>query len=96
MSLTHVKKVDMLINETCKIITGCLKPTNTNKLFTLCDIDPPDIRRQVIVDEERNKCDSDGKHPVYGYIPQDSRLNYRQSFVYGTTGTLKLKPDEGI
>jgi len=47
MSYTHAKKVDVAVNETYRIITGCLKPTNTNKLYTLCGIAPPEIRRQV-------------------------------------------------
>ena len=27
---THAKKLDATLNETCRMITGCLKPTNTN------------------------------------------------------------------
>ena len=27
---THAKKLSATLNETCRMITGCLKPTNTN------------------------------------------------------------------
>ena len=29
---THAKKLNTTLNETCRMITGCLKPTNTNSL----------------------------------------------------------------
>lgn len=96
MSSTHAKKVDVAVNETCRIITGCLKPTNTNKLYTLCGIAPPEIRRQVIAEEERKKCNSDEKHLLYGYKPQNNRLKSRHSFLHRTTGTLQSKTDERI
>jgi len=79
MLLTHAKKVDVAVNETCRIITGCLKPTNTNKLYTLCGIGgiaPPEIRRQVTAEEERKKCNSNGRHPLYGYIPRNNKAQF--------------------
>jgi len=74
MSSTHAEKVDVAVNETYRIISGCLKPTNTNKFYILCGIAPPEIRGQVKVEEERKKCDSDGKHPLHGYISRNNRL----------------------
>ena len=41
---THAKKLDATLNETCRMITGCLKPTNTNSLPVLAGIAP--IRHQ--------------------------------------------------
>lgn len=82
MSSTHAKK--------------CLKPTNTNKLYILCGIAPPEIRRQVTAGEERKKCNSDGKHLLYGYKLRNNRLKTRHSFLYCTTGTLQSKTDERI
>ena len=32
---THAKKLDATLNETCRMITGCLKPTHTNSLPVL-------------------------------------------------------------
>ena len=34
---THAKKLDAKLNETCRMITGCLKPTNTNSLPVLTE-----------------------------------------------------------
>lgn len=76
MLSTHAKKVDVAVNETCRIITGCLKLTNTNKLYTLCGIAPPEIRRQVTAEEERKKCNSNGRHPLYGYIPRNNKTQF--------------------
>ena len=38
---------DATLNETCRMITGCLNPTNTNSLSVLAGIAPSDIRRAV-------------------------------------------------
>ena len=44
---THAKKLDPALNNTCRLITGCLKPTNTSNLHLLAGIAPADIRRKV-------------------------------------------------
>ncbi|KAI5730963.1 hypothetical protein M8J77_002695 [Diaphorina citri] len=46
-SSAHCKQVNTAINEFCRIITGCLKPTPLDKLHPLAGIAPPDIRRKV-------------------------------------------------
>jgi len=93
MSSAHAKKVNVAANETRRITTGCLKPTNTNKLYALCGIAPSEIR-QVTNEEERKKCNSNGRHPLYGYIPRNNRL--KSSFLLSTTGTLQSKAHERI
>ena len=52
---THAKKLDATLNETCRMITGCLKPTNTNSLPVLAGIAPSDIRRAVASRTERTR-----------------------------------------
>ncbi|MGL4890228.1 MAG: hypothetical protein ACRC52_05400, partial [Aeromonas veronii] len=47
----HCKQVD----DACRVITGCLKPTPISKLYPLAGIAPPDIRRDVICAEEMRK-----------------------------------------
>ena len=42
---THAKKLDATLNETCRMITGCLMPTNTNSLPVLAGIALSDIKR---------------------------------------------------
>ena len=60
---THAKKLDATLNETCRMITGCLKPTNTNSLPVLAGIAPSDIRRAVASRTERTRQATDERHP---------------------------------
>ena len=41
---SHAKKLDATLNKTFRMITGCMKPTNTNSLPVLAGIAPSDIR----------------------------------------------------
>ena len=56
---THAKKLDATLNETSRMITGCLKPTNTNSLPILAGIAPSDIRRAVASRTERTRQTTD-------------------------------------
>ncbi|KAJ8409277.1 hypothetical protein AAFF_G00234750 [Aldrovandia affinis] len=67
---THAKKLDPALNESCRCITGCLKPTNTNNLYILAGIAPPDIRRAVASRTERRRQTTDERHPYMAtYLP---------------------------
>ena len=62
---THAKKLDAILNETCRMITGCLKPTNTYSLSVLAGIAPSDIRRAVASRTERTRQTTDkGTHSM--------------------------------
>ena len=37
----HAAKIDSALNDTCRRITGCLKPTPLNKVYSLAGIAPP-------------------------------------------------------
>ncbi|KAJ8399018.1 hypothetical protein AAFF_G00416850 [Aldrovandia affinis] len=56
---THAKKLAPALNNTCRLITGCLKPTNTSNLHLLAGIAPADIRREVASRVEITKATSD-------------------------------------
>ena len=43
------------LNQACRAITGCLKPTNVENLYLLAGIAPPEIRRSVCARVEKNK-----------------------------------------
>jgi len=73
----HVKKVNIALNESCKIISGCLKPTPVKEIQALSGIAPPDIRREIALEKERHKQLNDPRHPLYGKNPQLSRLKSR-------------------
>ena len=42
----HASKLDPVLNNACRTITGCLKPTNTSNLHLLAGIAPSKIRRE--------------------------------------------------
>lgn len=46
LNSAHAKKVDVELNRTMRIITGTVKSTPVEWLPALCNIEPPDIRRQ--------------------------------------------------
>ena len=75
------KKLDATLNETCIMITGCLKPTNTNSLPVLAGIAPSDIRRAVENRTERTRQDTDERHSLNGHLAVVPHLKSRKSFM---------------
>ena len=51
----HASKLDPELNDACRSITGCLRPTNVEELYLLAGIAPPDIRRDVCARVEKKK-----------------------------------------
>ncbi|KAJ8367020.1 hypothetical protein AAFF_G00333780 [Aldrovandia affinis] len=90
---THAKKLDPALNESCRCITGCLKPTNTNNLYILAGIAPPNIRRAVASRTERRRQTTDERHPLHGHVPAPSPLKSRKSFLT-STAPLETTPSE--
>ena len=43
------------LNQACRAITGCLRPTNVENLYLLAGIAPPEIRRSICARVERTK-----------------------------------------
>ena len=52
---THRELVDTTLDETCRLITGCIRPTAIPDLYVLSGIAPPEIRRSVHSQNERTK-----------------------------------------
>uniref|UniRef100_A0A2S2Q8Z5 RNA-directed DNA polymerase from mobile element jockey n=1 Tax=Sipha flava TaxID=143950 RepID=A0A2S2Q8Z5_9HEMI len=77
----HAKNVSVALNDTCRIITGCLRPTPTHKLYLLAGIAPPEIRRRVTTDIEKTKQIKDERHPMFGHEIANTRLKSRKSFM---------------
>lgn len=82
---SHAKQVDVALNETCRIVTGCLKASPIDKLHKLAGIAPPDVRREVAAKLERHKAEHNTDHLLHGYQPPLSRLKSRKSFMRTTT-----------
>ena len=90
---THCKLVDTPLNEICRLITGCIRPTATPDLYVLSGIAPPEIRRSVHCQNERTKQLTDQRHSLHHHQPVKSRLHSRNSFV-STSQPLLCKPAE--
>ena len=70
---SHANKLNPVLNQACRSITGCLalKPTNVEDLYLIAGIAPPDIRREVSARVERTKQTKDERlfvwpHPSTG------------------------------
>lgn len=50
-----VKMVDTSLNDTCRLITGCLKATPVPKIQNLAGIAPPQVHRAVARNSQRKK-----------------------------------------
>jgi len=48
---TRAKRLDPALNESCRLITGCFKPTATSNLYLLAGIASPKMRMQQTIDE---------------------------------------------
>lgn len=84
---THAKEVDTALNETGRIVTGCLRPTPVTKIYQIMGIAPPDIRRTTAAETEKKKQEIDPRHPLFGHELQKPRLKSRRSFMRTTTST---------
>ena len=79
---SHSKKLDPTLNDSCRAITGCLKPTSVDSLHVLSGIAPPDIRRPVASRMERLRQSQDRRHPCHDIEPAQKRLKSRKSFLH--------------
>ena len=80
----HAHKVDPVLNDACRTITGCLQPTNVENLYLLAGIAPPAVRRSVTAQREREKQVNDNRHPLHGHNLPRKRLKSRNSFIHAT------------
>ena len=93
---SHAKKLDSALNASCRLITGCLRATPTETLYTLASIAPPDVRRTVASMQERQRQTTDERHPMFGHVPAESRLKSRTSFVTHVTPLIPSATSERI
>ena len=75
------KQLDAEVKETCRMITGCLKPINTNRQSVLVGIAPSDTRRSVESRTERTRQISDYMHPLNVHLGVVPRLKSRKNFI---------------
>ena len=73
----HANKLNPVLNQACRSITGCLQPTNVEDLYLIAGIAPPDIRREVCARVERTKQTKDERHSLFGHTPSPAHLKSR-------------------
>ena len=88
---THATKTDATLNETWRMNTGCLNPTNTNSLPGIAGIAPSDTRRVVTSRTERTRQTTDQRkrHTLNGHLGVVPRLKWRKSYTEPITTTAK-------
>ena len=82
---THARKLNPALHDCCRIISGCLKPTNLDSVHLLAGIAPPHIRRTVACRMERIRQTTDDRHQLFHHQPAASRLKSRKSFMRTVT-----------
>ena len=89
----HAKNLDPELNQACRSVTGCLKPTNVEDLYLLSGIAPPPpaIKRDVCTRVERQKQTTRETHSLFAQIPDAQSLDTDSWQVYNLqTSQLKL------
>ena len=82
----HTRLIDSVLNHALRIFTGCLRPTTTNHLPILLDIQPAELRRLGATLSLAYRRYLDLDHIFYGLLSRSSdarqeRLRSRRSFV---------------
>ena len=83
---THTRLIDSNLNDTLRIVTGCLRPTPTEGLPVLAGIQPAELRRLGATLSLVNRAIHDPDHVLHGQLvgQQDAhqgRLRSRRPFV---------------
>ena len=81
------------LNQACRAITGCLKPTNVENLYLLAGISPPEIRRSVCARVERTKQVERETHSLFGHTPARRRRKSRRLEEKAHAGLVNLYKD---
>ena len=84
---THARKLNPALHDCCRIISGCLKPTNLDSVHIglLAGIAPPRIRRTVACRMEHTRQTTDARHQLFHNRPAASRLKLWKSFMRNVT-----------
>ena len=61
----HTRKLDTTLNETLRIITGCLRPTPSEFLPVLAGVAPAALRREHLTHSLVNKASMDPNHTLH-------------------------------
>ena len=78
---SHAQELNPELNSACRAVTGCLKPTNVEDLYSLAGIAPPDIWKDVCARVEKTKQETNEAHSLYGQNPAERMLKSRTCFL---------------
>ena len=70
---SNASKIDPILNEACRVITGCLRPTPLEDIYVLSGIAPPNIRR-TDAETKLHKL-TEERNPLLKYKPPKPRIN---------------------
>ena len=85
---THAHKLNPALHDSCRIISGCLKPTNLDSVHLLAGIAPHHIRRTVACRMERTRQTTYARHQLFHHQPAASRLKSRKIYMCRTVTPL--------
>ena len=71
---SHVKKLDVTLNDTMRIVNGCLRPTPVKYLPVLSGIAPPSLRREHHIAMLVKKAIPDTSHPLHARVSRAQNL----------------------
>ena len=80
----HAGHVDIALNDTCRIITGCLKATPNTLLVCTGGDSPSPHTPKVAANADRCLQEDDPRHPLHGQRPAKHSLPSRNSFLDST------------
>ena len=77
---THTRKLDVALSDTMRIITGCMRPTETTFLPVLAEITPPDTRRGACVAKITTTAKNNSDHFLHHKVTPPMRPACKDSF----------------
>ena len=97
----HTCLIDSVLNDALRIVTGCLRPTPTDHLPVLSDIQPAELRRMRATLSLAHRGSLDPDHILYGLLSGSSdvrqaRLRSRRPFVPSARNLLDNLASLGI
>ena len=70
----HASKLDPELNDACRSITGCLRPTNVKELYLLVGLNQLTSEEMYVLRVEKKKQETNAAHSLHGQRPVERRL----------------------
>ena len=73
----HTRKLDTTLNDTMRLITGCLRSTPSELLPVLAGIAPAALRREHLTHSLVNKASLEPRHPLHNLVQTSNSVRQR-------------------